>query len=177
MQYSNSFKWTLETIDVEANIGLYSWTFDPSHNGHFEVMKEATWKVDFLIVNPCDRNQDKISIRSNLDIRKRWLELWVYEYWYEDYPIVMLDDHIYRSQAGTLDVAIRWNAWRVQKIIWPDKDPAMHPFPLIIWEERVEWRSSSKIKERFRVWDIEWLELIMPQSIVSDILESKHIFR
>jgi hypothetical protein len=47
----------------------------------------------------------------------------------------------------------------------------------VIWEERIEWRSSSKIKKRFQIWNIEWLDLIMPPSIIKDILESKHRFK
>jgi len=172
MLHRNTFEWAIEEIDFEARVWLYSWTFDPTHNGHLEVVKEATKQVDFLLINPCDRNPSKIYTRSDLARRKKWIRLWVEEYWYNELPLILVDDALYRTEVGSLDEVLQWEKGRVRKIIWPDKIPNEHPFPLVIWEERLEGRSSTLIKQRLNNGDIQGLEFIMPPSIIDDILQS-----
>jgi len=157
---------------------LYSGTFNPCHNWHFQVIRDAVKEQKFVIINPCDRNQEKINSNSPLEARKKWLYLWLLEYWLDNMPLVILDDILYRTKPWSLDKKLYELNGRVSKIIGPDKNQEAHPYPLIIWWDRVIGRSSSNIKRILKWWgSIEPLLEFMPRSVIKDIEVNQHTFR
>lgn len=170
----NNIEEYLTSINEERY--MYTGTFDPPHLWHLGVIEKVSQLENWehpLLINPCNRNKDKHSIISDLEIRKRWIRIMCVNIKQE---IILVDDPRFRDIPGSMDDIFRKYNSQLIKIVGMDRTVEEGIKTVQIQEARITWRSSTAIKRSIQEWRNNHLEHL-PRELLEDILSSWHKFK